>query len=190
MSTNPDNKTNPPSSNPIGSKAPPQQTPEEAARAQAALLKKQRKDAIRKRKEEAKKLKEDRKKERKKDGLGERRDLDYETIEIVDQVLKKENDCTGQKREFRPVIADLVKAGKAVADFRMQTLEDCGLQVTYAVALADAVTAIAFLEAKRNQWFALTKMMLPFSAIIQLLEEKKWEEALKNPAIFFQKEEK
>ncbi len=32
---------------------------------------------------------------------------------------------------------------------------------------------MAFIEAKRNQWFKRTKMMLPFSAIISLLNDEK-----------------
>jgi hypothetical protein len=161
---------------------PPVLTPEQAKQ----LKRKQRKEALRKRAEEAKKRKE----ERKKEGLGERRDVDYDTIEICDQVIQKEKSA-GMERSFRVVVADLVQAGKAVADLRMRTLTDCGHLVTVDIALVDAVAAIAFLEAKRNECFARTKMMLPFTALIpHVFDGTKWEAALNNPAVFLTKEEK
>ena len=164
------------------SETPTVLTPEQAKQ----LKKKQRKEALRKRTEEAKKRKE----ERKKEGLGERRDLFYDTIEIGDQVIQMEKSA-GMDRPFRVVVADLVKAGKAVAELRMRTLTDCGHLVTVDIALADVVAGIAFLEAKRNECFARTKMMLPFTALIpHVFDGTKWEAALNNPAVFLAKEAK
>jgi hypothetical protein len=110
------------------------------------------------------------------------------TVDLIEEVIKDEKKI-GLERSDSTVTDDLVRAGKAVSDHRIEIYNVYGETVAVERVLSkDVKFLLELFESYRREFFERHGFRLSYAHIAdQILSLKQWKEALDNPSFIFGK---